>query len=674
MENIIIEEFTAEKNILKEYNAKVQQINMACEDLITNKLVPVFHGEKSYTVENVKEVQENLKKQEFTISVCGQINAGKSSFLNYLLFDDKEVLPADDTPWTAKLTTVRYGEENQAIVTYYNEKEWELLKSQKLTDGSGVSTTYYDEFLKEDVNKAALEGLQIESFITSINKTVEGVPLNELREYVSKGGRKTPFVKQVDIRVDNELAKGVVFVDTPGINDRNELRSKVTEDWIKNSCAVIYLFYAGQALSTADYDFIDQHLSSVPTDKILFALTKADISEDYEGAKTFVEKSLMEDEELKKRKFITAKKSVYPISTLSALINYKQQNNIDLNEDEEFHLERIMEESPSFIKNNGFVEEFVTGLRSHLMTQTGKAIIEKVIGFIYDVYKTNETSILSDLNTTNVKLKDLNLSDAELTEKVANLDRLIEEIKEFKKQFKRNTEDKVVSAIKSDLNLKLKKLRKSGYDALISDLEDSTNDSIKALRNLATHLTKQHLVDFSDKIHHLLLNELSVNEEINELLDTFSNKFQEIISDINVYEGSLFCNVTNPSAFIENISYNELSVEKLKETCSSDWYFNRDDVKQQIFGEIRKVFEYHADTVVIKKVMENIENIIEGNMNEVYRNVNNEVIKIKSNSIALIESSKGNDEQKTILQSEIVKNQERLNNVKYQFKILQECI
>jgi predicted GTPase len=663
-----------EKNILKEYNSKVQQLNTAFQDLVANNLVPVTHGEKSYTIENIKEVQDNLKKQEFTISVCGQINAGKSSFLNYLLFNDKEVLPVDDTPWTAKLTTVSYGEENYATVTYYSIEEWQLLKSQKITVADGVSTTYYDEFLKEDVNKAALDGLQVESFITSSSKTVAGVTLNKLRDYVAKGGRMTPFVKQVDIKVNNELAKGVVFVDTPGINDRNELRSKVTEDWIKKSCAVIYLFYVGQALNTSDYDFIDLHLSSVPTDKILFALTKADTSADYEGAKTYVEKTFMEDEELKKRKFITNNKSVFPISTLSALINYKQLNNIELNEDELYHFKRIMVESPSFIKSNGFIEEFVNGLKSHLMTQTGKAIIDKTTEFLFDIYKTNEASLLSDLNTTKVKLKDLNLSDAELKEKVANLNKLIDEIEKFKKRFERDTTEGVVDRMKSNLNIRLQDFKESGFIALKKDLEDSSNDSIKALRKLATHLTKGSLMNISNKIHNSLLNELSVKEEINDLLETFSNKFAEIIKDVNVYDGSLFCKVANPAAIVKNISYYELSVEKLKKNCGSNWgIFNRESVKSQIFSEIKIIFENHAD-FIIENVTANITNVIEENINGVYNNVNTEVKKIKLNSNSLLDSSTDIGEQKNIFQAEIVSAQERLDYVMSQFKSLQKCL
>jgi hypothetical protein len=665
-----------EKNILKEYTTKIKQLNEAFQNLETNELVPVVHGEKSYTVTNIKEVQENLKKQEFTISVCGQINAGKSSFLNYLLFNDKEVLPADDTPWTAKLTTVRYGEENHATVTYYSQQEWELLKGQKITDDDGSHTTYYDEFLKEDVNNATLVGYQVETFITPKNKIETGIALEDLREYVTKGGQKTPFVKQVDIKVKNELTKGVVFVDTPGINDKNELRSKVTEDWIKNSCAVIYLFYAGQALSTADYEFIDQHLSSVPTDKILFALTKADISEDYEGAKAFVERTLKEDEELKKRKFITANKSIYPISTLSALINYKQKNNLELNEDEEFHLERILDESPSFLTNNGFIEEFTDGLKSHLMTHTGKAIIDKATEFLFDIYKTNETSLKSDLKTTKEKLNDLELSDDELKKKINVLKQTQDKIERFKKQFKTNSQEEFVAKMKSNLKIKLQEIKKSGIHSLNESLEQCTNDSIKALRKYATHQTKESLVNISDKIHNSLLNELSVKEEINSLLETFSNTFEGILgNEIIVYDGALSCVVENPAAIVENIAYDQLSVEKLKETCGKNYgkLFNKSSVKDQIFIEIRIVFENHAN-MIIRKVLTNISNVIEDNINAVYNNVNTEVKKISSNANALLESSKGYEEEKNSLQAEIVKIQERLEFVKGNFEKVKACI
>ena len=660
-----------DNNILKEYKLKVDQLHQEFNKLMSNKLIPVMHGDKSYSLESIKEVQDNLEKQEFTISVCGQVNAGKSSFLNFLLFNDKEVLPADDTPWTAKLTTVRYGVENKATVTYYNSNEWESLKSQRINDDDGNISTYYDEFLKSDVNKVALEGLQVESFIAKENKIVDGIDLNNLNNYVSKGGQMTPFVKHVDIKVNNELTKGVVFVDTPGINDRNELRSQVTEDWIKKSSAVIYLFYAGQALSSADFVFIDQHLSSVPTDKILFALTKADISADFEGAKAFVERTLKEDKELKARKFITASKSVYPISTLAALLNYKQKNNIELTEDDEFHLERIKDESPSFIEKKGFIEDFISGLKSHLMKQTGKAIIDKTVEFIRDIYETNQVALSSDLKATKVKKQSLNLSATELKEKVGDLNNVIEKIEKFKTQFERGTIDETVSRIKSEIKIELKELKKNGFSSLEKQLQESTDDRIKSLRSLATHLTKEQLKELSDQIEHSLLNELSIKEQVNDLLETFSNKFEEVISDNEVYDGSVFCSVDNPEALVENIAYEELSVDKLKKECGKDWGINKNKVKNLIYAEIKKAYETHANTV-IKTVLANVDNVIKQNIDEVYNNVNTEIKKLKSNTNDLLKSQKGKDEQRKDLQLEIIKNEESLDKLKSQIKSFQE--
>ena len=58
------------------------------------------------------------------IGVVGQVKAGKSSFLNSLMFNGEDVLPKASTPMTAGLTILEYGESNFFEVEYYDEKEW----------------------------------------------------------------------------------------------------------------------------------------------------------------------------------------------------------------------------------------------------------------------------------------------------------------------------------------------------------------------------------------------------------------------------------------------------------------------------------------------------------------------------------------------------------------------
>ena len=73
-------------------------------------------------------VLDNMLKENFIISICGQMNSGKSSFLNYLLFKRDNILPVDPTPWTAKLTKVHYGERDYIEIFFYTKSEWEELK------------------------------------------------------------------------------------------------------------------------------------------------------------------------------------------------------------------------------------------------------------------------------------------------------------------------------------------------------------------------------------------------------------------------------------------------------------------------------------------------------------------------------------------------------------------
>ena len=51
------------------------------------------------------------ENRKLNIGVVGQVKAGKSSFLNTLLFNGQEILPKAATPKTATLTKMEYAEE-----------------------------------------------------------------------------------------------------------------------------------------------------------------------------------------------------------------------------------------------------------------------------------------------------------------------------------------------------------------------------------------------------------------------------------------------------------------------------------------------------------------------------------------------------------------------------------
>ena len=76
------------------------------------------------------------------IGVIGAVKAGKSSFLNALLFQGREVLPKARTPMTAALTKLSYSPTPKAIIHYYSQEDWEKIcenareYDRKLDDGT----------------------------------------------------------------------------------------------------------------------------------------------------------------------------------------------------------------------------------------------------------------------------------------------------------------------------------------------------------------------------------------------------------------------------------------------------------------------------------------------------------------------------------------------------------
>ena len=74
------------------------------------------------------------ENRKLNIGIIGQVKAGKSSFLNTLLFGGMEILPKASTPKTATLTKMEYSEENIIQVEYYSLEEWEVLEDNAVVD------------------------------------------------------------------------------------------------------------------------------------------------------------------------------------------------------------------------------------------------------------------------------------------------------------------------------------------------------------------------------------------------------------------------------------------------------------------------------------------------------------------------------------------------------------
>ncbi len=107
-----------------------------------------------------KQLEEIVQEgRELRLGIVGQVKAGKSSFLNALLFDGQDILPKAPTPMTAALTRISYSETPKAKIVFYSENDWDSIKKFALKYDETLGKLYneYEEkFAKEKEDKKLL--------------------------------------------------------------------------------------------------------------------------------------------------------------------------------------------------------------------------------------------------------------------------------------------------------------------------------------------------------------------------------------------------------------------------------------------------------------------------------------------------------------------------------------
>jgi GTPase Era involved in 16S rRNA processing len=448
------------KSLINDFKQQIEKILEGMDLLVEYGFVPSRVNEKEITKTTIDEQKDNLDKERFIVSVCGQIKAGKSTLLNYLLFNGDNILPTDVLPWTAKITKIYYGNKSCIKIHYYSKALWDDLKSSVIETGNR-SISYYDEFLKHELEVRAKKGIKETDKIgiTPLTETIEDI--KKINNYVSKEGNFTPFVDHVEIILNNEFIKDVILVDTPGLNDPNPYRSNLTKEFIDKSNAVIYLMHSNQPLSRSDLEFIDKYLSHIPSDRLLFVLSQCDNilddvtkSDSVTKVLNFVELNLKSRPEIKERRLLEGR-NVLAISTMAAIISKKTTEKLPLTEDEEFHKNRIPE---YLIKNEGSLPDMVKAIEQNIMSDKGDALIQSSKQRIAVYCNTKINELKSKINLLSDQLESLSMSKSEIEKKELVLENVRLKIDIYKRE--RNNELRSLLAVdKNKRYLKLMEMK-----------------------------------------------------------------------------------------------------------------------------------------------------------------------------------------------------------------------
>ncbi|RYX94951.1 hypothetical protein EON78_05940, partial [bacterium] len=132
-----------------------------------------FYIKNSFSDNTLNEIKEKLNNREINLTVLGEFNRGKSTFINSLIGDD--ILPTGITPTTSSINILKYSNDPYLKVLYLDQ--------------------------------------------TSENKILEAETFSKLT-YEN--------ISHLEIGHNSEFLKNLVMVDTPGVNDINSQRIEVT--------------------------------------------------------------------------------------------------------------------------------------------------------------------------------------------------------------------------------------------------------------------------------------------------------------------------------------------------------------------------------------------------------------------------------------------------------------
>ena len=227
-----------------------------------------FASETDVSAKRIEAVREQLDEGELSVAVVGEINRGKSTFLNALL--GETVFPSRTMVCTAGVTVLDHGERPRAEVVY--------------KDGTS-----------EDIDLAGEAPAQI------------------LKEVVSRSNKDVQDIQVTRVWYPNPFTgNGLVLVDTPGVNDPDHWREEITYSYLAEADAVIMLLDPMQPLSASETEFLDTKILDRSIANLIFVVNKIDDvpQSDREDALARVEEMLAEH---------VPNPTVYPVAAKPAL-------------------------------------------------------------------------------------------------------------------------------------------------------------------------------------------------------------------------------------------------------------------------------------------------------------------------------------------------------------------
>lgn len=279
-----------------------------CAVALRNKLTEVKSLElpsyRPYLDEQIQSIDEALTLAKipdfYRVAIVGRFKVGKSSFVNKLT--DERLTGVETSPETAAISLLRYAENAYAEVKFISPEEWAEQREAYEADPSNPEAKRYAGFTK--FNERSPKRDKDARTVHHPHFDLKALESKWLRpggytHRITPGGWKTKEDKtkfRAEIRkftssqepvhylVDRLivhapvplLGDNIELIDTPGLDDTERFRVRLTEDLVKEVDAILFLTQAGASYSQSDKEFIVRQLRQRQIKHLQIIATKID--------------------------------------------------------------------------------------------------------------------------------------------------------------------------------------------------------------------------------------------------------------------------------------------------------------------------------------------------------------------------------------------------------------
>ncbi|WP_095590645.1 dynamin family protein [Actibacterium ureilyticum] len=307
---------TSDESVQKNHGEGFEELNAFWDDLsdLEVKLQDFSECALSFVEDPLERVLEQIRSFEPSVSVIGQIKAGKSTLMNALV-GKTDLLPSDVNPWTSVITSVhlnsRYRPPNtRALFRFFDQHEWDRLVATggrlgEMADRAGFETEVEEVRAQVTEMRQTTEERLGDEFNTLIGSShaYPEIEKDTVDRYICYGdpdelaegadeGVYADLTKSADLYLDLPgFPQGLCLRDTPGVNDTFMMREQITLNAISDSRVCVVVLSAHQALSTMDVALL-RIICSVEARDVLIFVNRIDELPDPVGEQAKIRSSI----------------------------------------------------------------------------------------------------------------------------------------------------------------------------------------------------------------------------------------------------------------------------------------------------------------------------------------------------------------------------------------------